>query len=335
MSLDVDRRRSVPRIVGTIASMVACALLAIAPANAGATAGSSAGVLLRRARYALAEGRPQAATEALRAARLAEPRSPRGLEAALLLADVQLRSGDADAADRTLGDAERDFPDGDEGAQLVAARGWIGLARGDAASALRHFERVATRTDDTASREMAMLGTAWARLTTVPAQPGVPSELVTLAASAQDPIARAGALLSLARAYGARGEHRRALRALRRLQRLVRHTTLSDDVALSIGLVQLDMGRPLSARRTLAPIAAGGAGAEAAPAGKAEGLTLADLRLPPTSFAARLATLHAGQTQPGIDLRHFLGTLVDRSAQHDAATALGVAEAAIAAGKGV
>jgi hypothetical protein len=180
---------------------------------------------------------------------------------------------------------------------------------------------------------MALLGTAWARLTAVPEPSDVPVELVTLAASAQDPTVRAGALLSLARAYAARGEHRRSLRTLRRLERLVRHTTLADDVALSIGLVQLDMGRPRSARRTLAPIAAGSAGAEAGAATSTAGLTLADLRLPPTAFAARLAALYAGQTQPGIDLRHFLGALVDRSAQHDAAIALGTADAAIAAGK--
>ncbi|MBY0273725.1 hypothetical protein K2Z84_00175, partial [Candidatus Binatia bacterium] len=261
MSLDVDRRRSVPRI-GSVLPVLA-AVLAITAADAAAANGPSAGVLLRRARYALAEARPTAAMDALRAARLAEPRSPRGLEAALLLADVQLRGGDAGAADRTLGEAERDFPDGEQAAQLVAARGWLGLARGDAASALRHFERVATKTDEPASREMALLGTAWARLTAVPEPSDVPVELVTLAASAQDPTVRAGALLSLARAYAARGEHRRSLRTLRRLERLVRHTTLADDVALSIGLVQLDMGRPRSARRTLAPIAAGSAGAEA------------------------------------------------------------------------
>jgi hypothetical protein len=62
-------------------------------------------------------------------------------------------------------------------------------------------------------------------------------------------------------------------------------------------------------------------------------LTLADLRLPPAAFAARLAALYAGQTQPGIDLRHFLGATLDRPAAKDAAAALDLADAAVAAGK--
>lgn len=329
MSTRLDRRRRGPCARGAIAGLTS--LLALTPPLAGIAHASSAGVLLRRARYALAEARPQEASAALTAARAAEPRSPRGLEAALLLADLQLKTGDAQAADRTLGEAESDFPDGDEAAQIVVARGWLGLARGDAASATGHFERVAARTNDASSRELAMLGTAWARLMAGSGNTALPGELTTLASSAQDPTLRVAALLSLARVHVAHGETRRALRALRRLQRLVRGTSLADDVALSIGLVQLDMGRPIAARRTLAPIAAAAPEAAASPA-VGPSLTLADLRLPPATFAARLAALYAGQTQPGIDLRHFLGALFDRPAQKDAATALGLADAALAAG---
>jgi tetratricopeptide (TPR) repeat protein len=331
MPLDVDRPRRARGV--RYATSVLAALLVLAPVIAIAADGVSAGVLLRRARYALAESRRQDAADALRAVRAAEPRSPRGLEAALLLADLQLKSGDAAQADRTLGDAERDFPDGANGAELVLARGWLGLARGDASSALRHFARVATRTDERATRELAALGSGWARLLAATGKPEVPAELVTLAASAEDPLLRAGALLSLAETHGARGEPRRALRALRKLRRLARQTSFADDVELAIGLVQLDMGRPAAARRTLAPIATDTPTEASARRTDAPGLTLADLRLPPRAFAARLATLYAGQAQPEIDLRRFLGSTLDRPAGRDAATALDRADAALAARK--
>lgn len=322
-----------PRAAGAGSASVALAVLCLlAPAIAGAD-GPSAGVLLRRARYAIVEGRPRDAADALRAVRAAEPGSHRGLEAALLLADVEVKAGDAAAAERTLADAGRDFPDGDGGAQLLLARGWLALARGDGAAALGHFQLVPSRTDERPSRELAVLGTGWARIVGSAGRPEVPNELVSLASSAQDPTLRIGALLSLAQTHRARGEHRRALRALRELRRLVRGTSFADDVELRIGLAQLDMGRAATARRTLKHAAAAAPAGEAGAPADPRGLTLADLRLPPAAFAARLAALYAGQTQPGIDLRHFLGATLDRPAAKDAAAALDLADAAVAAGK--
>lgn len=328
LHVDTGPRAASVRCAG--AALAALCLLAPAIANAS---GPSAGVLLRRARYAIAEGRTRDAADALRKVRAAEPGSPRGLEAALLLADVELKAGDAPGAEQTLADAGRDFPDGDSGAQLLLARGWLALARGDAAAALRHFQLVPARTDERPSRELAVLGTGWARLVGASGRPEVPDELVALGSSAQDPTLRIGALLSLARTHQARGDHRKALKALRELRRLVRRTSFADDVELGIGLVQLDMGRAAAARRTLARVASGGSAAEASSSGGAVSLTLADLRLPPAAFAARLSALYAGEAQPGIDLRHFLGSTLDRPAGKDAAAALDLADAAIAAGK--
>lgn len=322
-----------PRAAGArFASAMLAVLCLLAAAVASANA-PSAGVLLRRARYAIAEGRLHDAADALRAVRAAEPASQRGLEAALLLADVAVKGGDVAGAEETLAAAGRGFPDGDGAAQLLLARGWLALARGDAAAALGHFELVPARTDERPSRELAMLGTGWARIVGSAVRPEVPKELVTLASSAQDPTLRIGSLLSLAQAHQARGDHRRALRALRELRRLVRRTSFADDVELRIGLVQLDMGRPVAARRTLVHAAAAAPAAEASASGGAIGLTLADLRLPPAAFAARFAALYAGQVQPGIDLRHFLGATLDRPAGKDVAAALDLADAAIAAGK--
>lgn len=310
------------------------AVLALAPAAAGAD-GPSAGLLLRRARYAIAEGRPQEAAAALRAARAAEPRTRRGLEAALLLADLELARGDARAADAVLGAAERDFPDGDAGAEVLLARGWLAVARADGAAALRHFQLVAGRTEDRPARELALLGSAWARLVAPDgAAAPPPAELATLAASSRDPVLRIGALLSLARAHAARGEHRKALRRLRALRRLARGTSFADDVELGIGLVQLDMGAAAAARKTLTRLAAQDDAPEAAalPDG-ASVLTLTDVRLAPAALAGRLAQLYAARRDPSMDVLRFLVAALDRPARRDARAALSLVDAALAARK--
>lgn len=294
----------------------------------------SVGVLLRRARYALAEGRRDDAADALRAARRAEPRTRRGLEAALLLADLEFSRGDGAAADDVLARAERDFPEGEAGAQVLLARGWVAIARPDAAAALRHFALVPMRSGERYATEAAQLGSAWARLIGTPAVADVPPELRALARSARDPALRVAALLSLARAHGARAEHKQALRKLRALRRIVRGSSFADDVELAIGLAQLDLGAPAAARRTFRRLAeqpetprpVGATSSQA-------GITLVDLRLPPRDFTARLARLYASRAEQTSDVLTFLASALDRDARRDAGAALSLADAAVAARK--
>jgi len=311
------------------AVLLLCLTLLGSPPPAALADEPSAGVLLRRARYALAEGRRDEAREALRAARRAEPRTRRGLEAALLLADLELARGDASAADGVLGDAQHDFPDGEASAQLLLARGWLAVGRLDAAAAQRHFGLVPARTGEHYAVDLAALGTAWSRLVASDGQT-LPGELTSLSAAGHDPILRVGALLSLARAHAARGEHKRALRTLRKLRRLVRGASFADDVELAIGLTQLDMGNASAARRTFRRTA--DLPASAAPAVASVGdLTLRDLRLPPRDFAARLAQLYATRTEPSTGIVEFFVATFDRDARRDVAAALSLADAAVAA----
>lgn len=310
------------------------ALVLLVAVPAVADAGPSAGVLLRRARYAVAEGRVDEAASALRAARAAEPRTRRGLEAALALADLEFTRGNAAAAESVLAAAAKDFADGDAAAQLLIARGWLAVARGDADAALRHFTLVPGRSNERHAVEIALLGAGWARLVSPRGVTEVPQELKQLASSASDPALRAAALLSLARAHSARGQHKKALRKLRKLRRLARATSFADDVELAIGLAQLDKGSPAAARRTWQRLADSAPAAE--PALLAAGTelpTLSDLRLPPAAFAARLARLYARRRDPALDVVGFVAAALDRPARNDVPAALSLADAAIAARK--
>ncbi|MEW6272573.1 MAG: hypothetical protein AB1689_25115 [Thermodesulfobacteriota bacterium] len=329
MYREVKRRIRAPGARGRLALLAL--LLAALPAPAQANE-ASAGVLLRRARYAIVEGRQADAASALREARAKEPHTRRGLEAALLLADLEFSRGNGAAADEALAAAERDFADGEAGAQVLLARGWLALARQDASSATRHFGLVASRSSQRFANELATLGLAWARLTLHAAPSDVPSELRPLVTRGSDPALRVAAGLTLARAHRARGEHKLELRWLRALRRLVRGSTFSDDVELAIGLAQLDAGAPAAARKTFERLA------KTAPATSArEGaaaLTLLDLRLPPQTFVARVSRLYAERSEKGAGILPFLMGTLDRPAAADAAAALGLADAAIAARKG-
>jgi len=306
-------------------------LLAAAPGPAEA-GDASAGLLLRRARYAIAEGRAAEATQALRDVRVKEPATRRGLEAALLLADVEFSRGDGKAADRVLAVAERDFTDGDAGAQLLLARGWLALARQDATAAQRHFDLVTARSGHRFTGELAQLGFAWARLVAHERPAQVPAELTGLLAGASDPALRVAAGLTLARAHAARGEHKQALRRLRALRRSVRGSSFGDDVDLAIGIAQLDMGAPAAARKTFAALGESTTVA-AGTASVASGLTLADLRLSPQDFVARLGGLYAARADKGVGVLAFLVATLDRPAAADAAAARSLADAAVAARK--
>lgn len=320
-----------PASLARRAALLFCLTLLGLPPSAALADEPSPGVLLRRARYALAEGRRDEALEALRAARRAEPRTRRGLEAALLLADLEVARGDAAAADAVLGTALGDFPDGEPSAQLLLARGWLAIGRLDGPAAQRHFALVAARTGERSAIDLAALGSAWSRLVAGDAASAT-AELAPLATAGHDPVLRIGALLSLARAHAARGEHKRALRKLRALRRLVHGTSFADDVELAIGLTQLDLGNPTAARRTFAR--AGDLPAAAAhPAASGGGLTLGDLRLPPRALVARLARLYAARTEPGAGAVAFFVATLDRDARRDVTAALSLADAAVAARK--
>lgn len=330
MSMDAERR---VRSSGARRRALLCltALAALPPASFAASVPT--GVLLRRARHAIAAGDLGTAATALRDARAAEPQTQRGLEAALLLADVEFTRGDAAAADGVLAAAESDFPEGDGAAEAPLARGWLAVARADGAAAGRDFGLVAARSSDPFERELASLGGAWARLVTAgPGEP-VPPVLRRLAKKASDPVLRVAAGVTLARAYVARGEPRKALHRLRALRRLVRGTSFADDVELATGLVQLDSGLPSAARRTFENLAASGGAVPVALGLPASGLTLDDLRLPPAAFVARVARLYAARKDRSVGLPTFLAATLDRPARADAAAARALAEAALVAGK--
>ncbi len=293
----------------------------------------SPGMLLRRARLALASGRPAEAASALREVVAREPGSRRGLEASLMLADAEFALGKAGEADAVLAAAEKTFPDGEAGGEILLARGWLAIARREPEAAARHFALVPARTPQRFATELATLGGAWARLVANERPLEVPRELRALATSASEPALRVAAGLSLARAHAARGEHKRALRRLRALRRQVRGTSFSDDVELAIALNQIGMGAPAAARRTLRRLARGPALSAVPPDVPRAGLTLADLQLAPRAFAARLAQLYAARRDRTGGVLQFFVTTLDRPAAADAAAALALADAAIAARK--
>jgi hypothetical protein len=314
--------------------LCALALLAVLPEGALGD-DTSPGMLLRRARFALAAGRVEDAAGALREVVAREPGSRRGLEAALMLADAEFARGRGGEADAVLTAAETRFPDGDASGEILLARGWLAVARQDPAAATRHFGLVASRTSHRFATELAALGGAWARLVVQQRPADVPAELRTLAASASDPALRVAAALTLARAHAARAEHKRALRKLRALRRAVRGTSFSDDVELAIGLSQLDMGSPAAARKTFTRLARLSGTSPASAGAPVSGLTIDDLRLAPQAFAARLARLYAARKDRTGGVLPFFAATLDRPAAADAAAALALADAALAARKEV
>ncbi|HEY8517583.1 MAG TPA: hypothetical protein VIS07_18890 [Candidatus Binatia bacterium] len=330
MSHGVKKRIRAPGDWGRPA-LLAALLIALVPTGAYGNQ-ASAGVLLRQARYAIAEGRTADAVAKLREARAKEPRTRRGLEAALMLADLELSRGNGATADEVLAAAERDFAAGEASAQVLLARGWLALARGDGGNAARHFGLIASRTNERFVNELGVLGLAWSRLIAQGDATEVPTELRALVTRGSEPMLRVAAGLTLARAHAARGEHKQELRWLRALRRLVRGSTFGDDVELAIGLAQIDAGAPIAARKTLERLAQKTPSTSAVDG--ASTVRLIDLRLPPQEFVARLARLYAGRTDKTTGVLAFLVRALDRPAAADAQTALGMANAAIAARKG-
>ena len=233
-----------------------------------------------------------------RRARRAWPQ--RGLEAALLLADVEVKGRRRVGRGAHARDRRARLPRRRRRRAQLLARGWLRSRCGDGAAALRHFELVPASYDERPSRELAVLGTGWARLVGPPGGPRYRTSWVSLASSAQDPTLRIGALPRWRRRIQARGEHRR-LAVPARAAPSRPGTSFADDVELRVGLAQLDMGRAATARRMLEHRRG-----RSCRRSQRHGPERFDARRPATA-AGRVrgapAALYAGQVQPGIDLR--------------------------------
>ncbi|MDG2306578.1 MAG: hypothetical protein P8R42_18395 [Candidatus Binatia bacterium] len=290
----------------------------------------SSGGQMRRARFALARGADADAVVALDAVRRREPGSARGLEAALLLADLHFASGRSAQAETVLATASHRAPASIR-SPIDLARGWLAISRGAASEARDRFES-SRASPSSLARAVAEIGLAWASLGS--GQDVDRLESLTALARAEGPLpARFAAGWTLARAHAQAGKHRRALRELRRLRRAVRSTSYEDDLELLLGLAQLEAGRARDARRTFKRLERRfGSNSSLGPV--TTGLRLDDLRAPGPELARRVSSLYAGREPRSIGLIPFLGALFDRSAARDAATAVALAERAIDARKG-
>jgi hypothetical protein len=322
-----SRSASLPARVTTIVLLLATGSLAPATARSSIAEAPSAGLLLRRARYALAEGDTERARTSLRAACIAEPSTGRGLEASLLLASLEFGRGDRAAAEGALAlpaGLARTLPAAADA--LALARGWIALGSDDPPSARLAFAAAAA-SPDASARDLSALGSAWASLAA-----GEPASAITtlgpVARASTDPVLRTAARWSLARAHAAAGDSRRARHALRDLRRTARATSFADDVELDLALAELASGDLRSARRTILRLG----GLRASSSGPArrpgEVPTLADLQLPPRRFVARLAALFAARPIEAESPVEFLLRALDRDARSDATEALRLVSAA-------
>lgn len=316
------------------AALAAAASLCALAGVAGASDGPSAGVLLRQARYALAANDLDRARQALTQAYELAPQSARGLEAVLLLAQLEFTAGDPAAAARALSLAQsRAANDGDSQTQLLLARGWLALASGDPATAQADFASVAGVVNDPAPLQLAAIGNAWADLI-AHGTAASPTELRSVFKRLRDPALRVGAGLTLARLETAIGQPRRTANTLRKLRKLVRRTTYADDVEIAIAFAQLDCGKPGSARQTLLRLWRRAFPGTTAPVSQVEpvpdptvSLTLADLRGAPAAFAARMAELYASRPERSEELLTFFGRILDRNAIADLPEALRLIDA--------
>jgi len=286
---------------------------------------------MRRARFALARGADAAAAAALEKVRRADPGSPRGLEAALLLADLRFAEGYPDRAESILAEAHEHAQPA-IAAPIGLARGWLAVSRGAPDEARARFEE-GRRTGSALARAVAEIGRVWSSLSA--GQPVVDLAPLVAVAHAEGPdTLRFAAGWTLARAHARNGDHRRALRELRRLRRSFRHTSLEDDLELSLGLAQLDAGKPRRALRTFRRLERRFAGQAGPSAEVSAGIRLADLRASDADFVARVSSLYAQRRTRSIGLIPFLGALLDRRAAADANAASALAERALGTRKG-
>ncbi len=278
----------------------------------------SPGLLLRRARYALAAGDSARARASLLAACALEPTSARGVESAMLLAALEFTTGHREAAERALalpqvaGSGALAASDG-----LALARAWLALASGDPVTARAAFAGAARSGDETAAHDLAAIGAAWAGLVQGDTA-GAITPLAAVARNATDPVLRVAATWSLARAWTAAGEPRRAQHELRGLRRVVRHSSFADDVELAIAIAQIDAGKPSSARQTILRLRRLPASATGPASLPGNAPSLADLRLAPRAFVARLAALFVARPDWSEGPLPFLLRALDRNARADA-----------------
>lgn len=313
------RRRRDARGAAALLLAILAATGASPPAADAAEA--SVGVLLRSARYALARGDADRAREELRSACEAEPDSPRGLEAALLLASLEFRDGDRAAAERALAapaGMARAVPGAADA--LGLARGWLALGVDDPASARRAFAAVATSADP-AARDLSSIGSAWAALAAGDTASAI-ATLAPVATRSVDPALVLAARWSLARARRAAGDRRREQQALRSLRRLVRTTSFADDVELALAVSAIEDGKPRSARQSLRRLDRLSGLSSGPPGAPGDRPSFDDLLLPPRGFVGRIASLYARRPAPAEPTLEFLRRVLDRDARADAPRAL-------------
>lgn len=317
-----------------LGAALACTAVA-AIVSASPVAAESTGVQMRRARFALARGAASEAAADLDRVRQREPGSARGLEAAMLLADLEVTAGRAERADSVLADAERAAPPSID-APIRLARAWLALGRGVPGEARDRFDAIRGSEIELA-RDVAEIGLAWSALASGHSYDRV-SELQAIADRDGPPTLRLGASWTLSRVHAADGEHRRALREVRRLRRDFRGSTLEDDLELLLGLAQLEAGRSRDALRTFRRLERRHGSRAKAPAAQRvpvdAGLRLEDLRAGNADFVGRVAELYAGRATRTVGLLSFLGALFDREAALDAPAAIALAERSLAASKG-
>ncbi|MEO2168916.1 MAG: hypothetical protein ABGY42_12510, partial [bacterium] len=186
----------------TAALALLIAFGAAVPADA-----ESSGVRMRRARQALSVADDTRARQELEVVQAASPRSSRGLEAAMLLADLDFRTGRREAAAARLS-AASEAADGSFGSALIGmTRGWLAISMGDSATAHERFREVGR--DLPGAGQVVAFGQAWADLLQGRADRPDPS-LVGWIKDGPHPGFQFAAGLTAARMHQARGEWRRA-----------------------------------------------------------------------------------------------------------------------------
>lgn len=294
---------------------------AASPAGAG-----SAGHAMRRARQALAVADDTAARRDLERVRKADPAGARGLEATMLLADMDFRRGQHASADLLLAEAASAAGEGFGKATVGIARGWLALARDRPAEARERFRDVARNERLPVAGSVCALGAAWADLLEgTGATP--PATLSRLVREASQPGFRYAAGLTVAWLHAARGDHALAVRRLREMRRHLRDTSYEDDAELALGLAQLRGGQPRRAHSTFRRLDRRfGTAATSSPPPLLE---LADLGGDPADLSAKLAELFAARSDASTPLFRFLGSALDRRAGEDARAAIALAAAAL------